>query len=76
MYEYINREHETNPMVLEINPGHALIKSLENLDEGDERFALIATQIYENLLLLEGSHPDPATMVERIQQLMMRSLEN
>jgi len=76
VYEYINREHETNPMVLEINPGHALIKSLENLDEGDERFALIATQIYENLLLLEGSHPDPATMVERIQQLMMRSLEN
>ena len=76
VYEYINREHETNPMVLEINPDHALIKSLESLDEGDERFTLIATQIYENLLLLEGSHPDPATMVERIQQLMMRSLEN
>jgi HSP90 family molecular chaperone len=76
VYEYINREHETNPMVLEINLEHPLIKSLENLEEGDERFALIATQIYENLLLLEGSHPDPASMVERIQQLMMRSLEN
>jgi molecular chaperone HtpG len=75
VYEYINREHQTNPMVLEINLEHPLIKSLENLDEGDERFALIATQIYENLLLLEGSHPDPASMVERIQQLMMRSLE-
>jgi HSP90 family molecular chaperone len=76
VYEYINREHETNPMVLEINPNHTLIKSLESLDEGDERFSIIATQIYENLLLLEGSHPDPASMVERIQQLMMRSLEN
>jgi molecular chaperone HtpG len=31
---------------------------------------LTITQLYENQLLVEGLHPNPATIVSRIQNLM------
>jgi molecular chaperone HtpG len=30
----------------------------------------VIEQLYEDALLIEGLHPDPAGMIERIQQLM------
>jgi len=37
--------------------------------------AIIIEQIYEDALLIEGLHPDPAAMVDRIQQLMQAVLK-
>jgi len=31
--------------------------------------------LYENALLVEGIHPDPAAMVARIQELMKAALQ-
>jgi molecular chaperone HtpG len=31
-------------------------------------------QIYEDALLIEGLHPDPASMIKRIQEIMKASL--
>ena len=36
---------------------------------------MIIEQVYENALLIEGIHPDPASMIERIQKLMEKALE-
>jgi molecular chaperone HtpG len=59
--------------VLEINRRHPLIKNLAALiaavQDENEVDACIQ-QLYENGLLLEGLHPNPAEMVGRIQTLM------
>jgi molecular chaperone HtpG len=61
--------------VLELNPQHPLITRLQGLEAADPRSALVIEQIYENALLIEGLHPDPAGMIGRIQQLMQAALE-
>jgi molecular chaperone HtpG len=50
------------------------MKRLASLPEGDPKFALAAEQIYENTLLIEGLHPDPVSMVGRIQDLIASAL--
>ncbi len=59
--------------LLEINRGHTLIKNLARwvADRPAETIIdLSIEQLYENALLVEGIHPNPADMVGRIQQLM------
>jgi molecular chaperone HtpG len=36
---------------------------------------LVIEQIYDSALLIEGLHPDPASMLPRIQDLMEKALE-
>ena len=36
---------------------------------------MIVEQIYEDALLIEGLHPDPAGMITRIQELMKAALK-
>jgi len=69
----LDRDYQVSPRVLEINRGHALIERLTALLEHDAAAPLAAAlieQLYESALLLEGLHPNPATMIGRIQSLM------
>mgnify|MGYP001549822613 CR=1 FL=1 len=75
VYELLKQDHEEAAKVLEINPEHPLVQGLIDLPEGDPKFGLLANQIFENALLLEGLHPDPASMIERIQEIMQSTLE-
>jgi molecular chaperone HtpG len=64
--------------LLEINRGHALIKNLAHIvaDRPAETIIDLAIeQLYENALLVEGIHPNPADMVGRIQALMVAAVE-
>ena len=55
--------------VLEINPGHALIRRIER--EPDERIADWAQLVFDEALLAEGGElPDPAAFVRRLNALM------
>lgn len=59
--------------VVEINRAHPLIKNLAALTAAAQNEATVddcIEQLYENSLLLEGLHPNPADMVGRIQTLM------
>jgi molecular chaperone HtpG len=59
--------------ILEINRRHPLIRDLAVWATAGEKEAVVndcITQLYENCLLLEGLHPNPADMVGRIQALM------
>jgi HSP90 family molecular chaperone len=74
VYRLLNREYEVPKKVLELNPSHPIMVRLNQLAADDGRNAMIIEQIYEDALLIEGLHPDPASMIERIQELMEKAL--
>ena len=69
----LNREFEIPKKILEINRRHRLMQKLARLvtDAPDDAVIdLTIEQLFENQLLIEGIHPNPATMIPRIQALM------
>jgi molecular chaperone HtpG len=61
--------------VREINPKHPVVAGVQALPEDSPLAGLIIEQVYEDALLIEGLHPDPASMVQRIQKLMEEALK-
>ncbi len=74
VYRYLEREYEVPKKVLELNPRHPIVAKLSELQDGDELGEEIIEQIYDSALLIEGLHPDPASMLPRIQDLMEKAL--
>lgn len=73
VYQMLDRKYEVPRKILEFNPRHRLLRNLSVLLAGGADDVLIdATieQLYENALLVDGLHPNPAEMVQRIQRLM------
>jgi molecular chaperone HtpG len=69
----VDRDYKVPARIMEVNRGHPLVADLARLVEGGQDEGLAAAlieQLYDSALLLEGLHPNPADMVERIQQLM------
>jgi molecular chaperone HtpG len=69
----LEQDFRAQPKILELNPRHPLIRNLARLVAENPTAPLIdpaIEQLYENLLLLEGLHPNPANMVPRLQQLL------
>jgi len=76
VYQMMDKQFELPKKVLELNPNHKIIQGLADLPEDDARFDLVAEQVYENALLVEGIHPDHVSMVGRIQKLMGNVLKD
>lgn len=76
VYRLLNKEYDIPQKILEVNPSHEIIKQLNHLPEGDSRFTMVVDQMYENALLIEGLHPDPTSMVSRIQKLLTIAIKN
>jgi molecular chaperone HtpG len=74
VYRMLKEDFVPPKKILELNPGHPILLKLNNLENRDDRSALVIQQIYENALLIEGLHPDPASMIDRIQRLMEAAL--
>jgi len=73
VYRMLDQEVDTPRRILELNRRHPLIRNLAEWIEADPDAPVIAQvveQLYENALLLDGLHPNPAEMVSRIQSLM------
>jgi molecular chaperone HtpG len=69
----LNQDFEVPKKILEVNSRHPLMRNLAFLIANQPEEALIdptIEQLYENALLLEGLHPNPAGMVPRVQQLL------
>jgi molecular chaperone HtpG len=69
----MEEDYTAPQMVLELNPDHPIVANLTlrvAAGEPDEIADAAIEQIYEDALLLEGFHPDPAQMVARIQKLL------
>jgi molecular chaperone HtpG len=74
VYRLLNKDYEPPNKVLELNPGHPILARLNALPEDSPLAPLVIEQVYENALLIEGLHPDPASMIARIQKLMESAL--
>jgi molecular chaperone HtpG len=75
VYRLLKEDFETPKKVLELNPQHAILVQLNSLPSEAELGHLIIEQIYENALLIEGLHPDPAGMIERIQKIIEAAIK-
>ena len=67
------QDYEIPKKLLEVNRAHPLVTNLAQMlaNHTDETLIDAAIeQLFDNALLLEGIHPNPADMVERIQRLM------
>ncbi len=69
----LNQEFEMPKKILEINRRHPLMQNMARLigeRPADPLIDLSIEQLFENAVLLEGLHPNPAQMVPRIQNLL------
>jgi HSP90 family molecular chaperone len=69
VYKMLDKDFQIPKRILEINPRHALIRNMSEMGESPV-VDQVAEQLFENALLLEGIHPNPADMIPRIQALM------
>jgi molecular chaperone HtpG len=75
VYRLLKEDFEAPKKVLELNPQHPIMLQLNTLPSEAELGHLIIEQIYENALLIEGLHPDPAGMIERIQKIIEAAIK-
>ncbi|MEN9562595.1 MAG: Chaperone protein HtpG [Chloroflexota bacterium] len=73
VYKYLGKEYEVPKKVLELNPSHAMLKNL--LASDGELQTVIIEQVFDSALLVEGLHPDPSSMAERVQRIMEAALK-
>ncbi len=74
VYKYLGRDFEATPKILELNPAHPILNDLLKLDPASALQTLIIEQIHDSALLAEGLHPDPSSMVPRVQQIIQAAL--
>jgi len=74
VYKILEKDYETPKKVLELNPRHPTLAGLGKRAADDALTQALIEQIYESALLIEGLHPDPASMIPRIEQLMAAAL--
>ena len=75
VYRMLGKEYEVPKKILELNPSHSILKNLLKLESSSALQTAIIEQIYDSALLVEGLHPDPSSMVSRVQQIMDAALE-
>ena len=72
----VNKDYQLGKRVLEINPGHALIKKMVALHKQDPALPLLKTlalQLLDNMKLREGILSDTEASIARIQQIMLEA---
>lgn len=75
VYRMLKEDFPIPKKVLELNPKHAILVHLNSLQAEDDLGKMIIDQIYEDALLIEGLHPDPAGMIERIQKIIEAAIK-
>ena len=75
VYRMMDKDYQIPKKVLEINPDHPILQKISQLADDDQRRELIVEQVFESTLLIEGLHPDPASMIPRIEKLMESALD-
>ena len=70
VYKYLGREFEQPKKILEVNTAHPLVAGISEMHDQPGLQAKLINQVLDSALLLDGGAPDPAAMVQRIQELM------
>jgi molecular chaperone HtpG len=69
----LGKQVQIEPKIMELNRHHPLIQNMADLISTQADEALVTQsieQLFENMLVLEGLHPNPALMVPRIHSLL------
>ena len=74
VYRMLGKDYEIPKKILELNPAHSILKGILKLEADSTLQTAIIEQIYDSALLVEGLHPDPSSMVARVQQIMDAAL--
>jgi molecular chaperone HtpG len=77
VYRYLEQEYKAPKKIFEINRDHRIIQDLALLIEVEptsELINLTIEQLYDNALIIDGLHPNPASILPRVQQLMELAL--
>jgi molecular chaperone HtpG len=74
VYRMLGKDYEIPKKILELNPSHTILKGIIKLEADSALQTAIIEQIYDSALLVEGLHPDPSSMVARVQQIMDAAL--
>jgi molecular chaperone HtpG len=75
----LDQDYQIPKKILEINRNSELIQNISHRLDANADDALInplVEQLFENALVEEGIHPNPAEMIPRIQQLMAAAAKN
>ncbi|MEP7133809.1 MAG: molecular chaperone HtpG [Chloroflexota bacterium] len=75
VYRMLGKDYEVPKKILELNPSHNILKNLLHQEADSELQTTIIEQIYDSALLVEGLHPDPSSMVARVQQIIEAALK-
>jgi molecular chaperone HtpG len=75
VYRLLREDFPAPKKIMELNPKHPILIQLNTLSEDAELSHMIIDQIYEDALLIEGLHPDPAGMIERIQKIIEAAIK-
>jgi molecular chaperone HtpG len=75
VYRLIQEDFKSPQKVLELNSSHPILIHLSSISNETELSKMIIDQIFEDALLIEGLHPDPAGMIERIQKIMAAAIK-
>ena len=75
VYRLLKEDFTTPKKVLELNPRHPILVQLNSLPSDADLGHMIIDQIYEDALLIEGLHPDPAGMIDRIQKIIQAAIK-
>ena len=75
VYKYLGKDYEDSKKILELNPSHPILKSLLKLEPDSDLQKMVIEQILDSALLVEGLHPDPSSMVQRVQDIIQLALE-
>lgn len=73
MQRLLGEDYQVPKKILELNRKNELVASLSERikqDPSDRLVDVLIEQLYENELLAEGIHPNPAEMIPRLQRLM------
>ena len=74
----LGKEYQVPKKILEINRGNAMVQNISarlTANAGDSLINPLIEQLFENELVTEGIHPNPADMIPRIQELMLAAAQ-
>ncbi len=75
----LDREYELPVKILELNPRHPLVHNLSDMitsQPDNPLIDMVMEQVFETALLQDGIHPDPASMAERLTQIMQAATQH
>ena len=79
MFKAMKQEVPVNKRILELNPKHDLVKSMQQLydaDKANPELSKYAHLLYDQALLTEGSPiPDPLAFAKNIAELMVKAVK-